>query len=148
MLINGTPEGFFQSYRGLRQGDPLSPLLFILVMEALSRMLSLGVQRGLLECFDLVIASGPVSVSHLLYADNTLVFCGADATQIGHLRCMLLCFEAVSGLKVNLAKFEIAPIGEVVHLPQLAEILGCKISFFPISYLGLPLGATYKDRKV
>ena len=61
---------------------------------------------------------------------------------------MLLCFEAVSGLKVNLVKSEITPIGEGDQLLQLANILGCKASSLPISYLGLPLGATYKDRKV
>ena len=49
ILVNGSPAGFFQSYRGLRQGDPMSPLLFILVMEALSRLLQRGVQSGLLE---------------------------------------------------------------------------------------------------
>ena len=52
VLVNGSPAGFFQSYRGLRQGDPMSPLLFILVMEALSRLLQRGMQGGLLEGFD------------------------------------------------------------------------------------------------
>ena len=69
-------------------------------------------------------------------------------TQLCHLRCVLLCFEAVSGLKVNLAKSEITPIGDVAQLEVLTNILGCKLSFLPITYLGLPLGATFKDRKV
>ena len=89
-----------------------------------------------------------VFVSHLLYVDDTLVFCGADVRQVCHLRCILLCFEAVSGLKVNLAKSEIIPVGEVPRLPSLAAILGCRSSMLPITYLGLPLGATFKDVKV
>lgn len=46
VLVNGSPAGFFQTFRGLRQGDPLSPLLFILVMEAFSRLLFRAVHEG------------------------------------------------------------------------------------------------------
>jgi hypothetical protein len=46
ILVNGSPNGFFSSFRGLRQGDPLSPLLFVFVMEALSQMLLAAVQGG------------------------------------------------------------------------------------------------------
>ena len=71
VLINGTLVGFFQSYRGLRQGDPLSPLLFILIMETLSQMLHRGVHGGLLDSFELGSGNQQVSVFHLLYADDT-----------------------------------------------------------------------------
>ena len=78
VLINGTPCGFFPSSRGLRQGDSFSPLLFVLVMEALSRLMDRAVARGYLEGFsvDNSNASG-LKVSHMLFADDTLVFCGA-----------------------------------------------------------------------
>lgn len=99
ILINGTPTGFFQTYRGLRQGDPLSPLLFILVMEALSKLLDRAVCVGLLEGFVVGSVTGvTIDVSHLLYVDDALIFCGAEAKQVGYLRCVLLCFKAVSGL--------------------------------------------------
>ena len=51
ILINGNPEGFFRGTRGIRQGDPLSPLLFVLIMEALSRMITKAIEEGLLSGF-------------------------------------------------------------------------------------------------
>jgi hypothetical protein len=73
ILVNGSPNGFFGSSRGLRQGDPLSPLLFVFVVEALSQMISAAVQGGLLEGFKV----GNTSISHCLFADDTLIFCNA-----------------------------------------------------------------------
>jgi hypothetical protein len=137
VLVNGSPEGFFDSSRGLRQGDPLSPLLFVFVMEALSRMLSAGINDGLLEGFKV----GNEFVSHLLFADDTLIFCNASPDQLAHLRGILLLFEAASGLKVNLAKSVMIPVGNVQQVDYLASILGCEVASLPFEYLGLPLGA-------
>jgi hypothetical protein len=109
VLVNGTPEGFFDSSRGIRQGDPLSPLLFVFVMEALSRMLSAGINDGLFEGFKV----GNVTVSHLLFADDTLIFCKDSPDQLAYLRGIFLLFEAASGLKVNLAKSVLIPVGNV-----------------------------------
>ena len=85
-----------------------------------------------------------VEISHLLFADDTLVFCGADASQIRHLGALLVCFEAVSSLKVNLSKSTLVPTGSLVDEDQLAGHLGCGISDLPLKYLGLPLGASFK----
>ena len=75
ILVNGTPSGFFSSSRGLRQGDPLSPLLFVVVMEALSRMLTATMDHGLLIGFSVGFQNLEVlAVSHLLFADDTLIF--------------------------------------------------------------------------
>jgi exonuclease III len=146
ILVNGTPEGFFNSSRGIRQGDPLSPLLFVLVMEALSRMVNATVEQGLLSGFgvgervfsDLVVA-------HSLFADDTLIFCEACPEQLRYVRLILLCFEAVSGLKINLGKSELMAVGEVENIGTLAAYLGCRVACLPMKYLGLPLGAAYKD---
>jgi hypothetical protein len=58
-----------------------------------------------------------------------------------NLRCLLLCFEAVLGLKINLSKSVIVPIGEVGDMEGLSSILGCEMESLPLMYLGLPLGA-------
>jgi hypothetical protein len=145
ILVNGTPEEFFHSSRGIRQGDPLSPLLFVLVMEALSRMVNATIEQGLLLGF-LVGERVPsdVVVSHSLFANDTLIFCEAYPEQIRYVRLILLCFEAVSGLKVNLGKSELVAIGEVDNIGELVNILWCNVASLPMKYLGLPLGATYK----
>jgi hypothetical protein len=149
ILINGSPSGFFSSSRGLRQGDPLSPLLFVVVMEALSRMMTATVDRGLLFGFSVGSRNNEeLLVSHLLFADDTLIFCEANSEQLRHLRCIFLCFEAVSGLKINLAKSEIVLVGEVGDVEGLACILGCRVSSLPMKYLGLPLGASYKATSI
>ena len=61
---------------------------------------------------------------------------------------MLLCFQIVTGLKVNVLKSEMVPIGEVPNIHVLAEILGCRIGSLPMTYLGMPLGASHKSPTV
>lgn len=142
ILVNGTPSGFFSSSRGLRQGDPLSPLLFVVVMEALSRILTAALETGFsVGSRD----SEALVVNHLLFADDTLIFCGAQEEQIRHLKCIFLGFEAASGLRINLGKSEIVPIGGVEDVERLANLLGCQVASLPMTYLGLPLGASYKS---
>jgi len=102
VLVNGTPTGFFSSSRGLRQGDPMSPPLLVIVMEALGIMISTAVTGGLLSGLSM---GTRFDIYQLFFADDTLIFSGADPNHLRHLRCFFfLCFEAVSGLKVNLAK--------------------------------------------
>ena len=65
-----------------------------------------------------------------------------------NLRCILIWFQAVSGLRINLAKSSILPVGCVDNTQVLAGMLGCKIDSFPITYLGLPLGAKFKEKDI
>jgi len=141
VMVNGSPNGFFSSSRGLRQGDPLSPVLFVFVMEALSRMISVAVGGGLLEGFSV----GNVTFSHLLFADDTFIFCNARPAQLRYLISHFLLFKAASGLKVNLTQLALIPVGDVVKAEGLADILGCGVANLPVTYLGLPLGASYKS---
>ena len=73
-----------------------------------------------------------------------LIFCEANKEQLKYLSWILMWFEALSGLKINLNKSEIIPIGPMDNAEELAIELGCKTGSFPTSYLGLPLGAKHK----
>ena len=76
VLVNDTPTEFFSTFRGLRQGDPLSPYLFVLIMEAFSSLISRAEDKGFIRGFKVMGRCGEgVSVSHLLFADDTLLFC-------------------------------------------------------------------------
>lgn len=143
ILINMCPKGFFRSSRGLRQGDPPSPQLFIMVLEVLSKMIR-KTESGFILGF--VMGEGAYRVSHLYFANDTIIFCDANESQIGYLRCILHCFEAMSGLKINLTKSEMFRLGEVPNIGNLAWILDCKISLLPLIYLGLPLMVKFKSR--
>ena len=134
VLVNGSPSGFFSSSRGLRQGNPLSPLLFLLVMEVLSRMLRKTVEGGFITGFNL---GSDVSISHLLFADDSILFCDANPQHMMYIWLVLTFFEAVTGLRVNMSKSEIVPVGAVPNLGcwlilwgvvlvlSLCLILGC-----------------------
>ena len=90
----------------------------------------------------------PLTVSHLLFVDDTLIFRDAIPSQIDKLREILSYFEAVSGLHINLAKLELVPVGEVSNMGELVAFLGCRRSSLPMTYLGLPLGAKSKNRAI
>ncbi|RVW27828.1 Transposon TX1 uncharacterized 149 kDa protein [Vitis vinifera] len=101
VLVNGTPTEFFSTYRGLRQGDPLSPYLFVLIMEAFSSLISKAEEKGFIR-----------------------------------------------GLKINLKKSEIIPVGGVEDVDRAAAVFGCKVGNLPTTYLGLPLGALHNSCRV
>ena len=129
ILINGNPKDFFGSSRGLRQGGPLSLLLFVIVMEALSWLLDGAVLAGHIFGFTVGPRSHtPLMVTHLHFADDTLIFCDALPTQIGKLRDILASFKAMSRLHINLAKSELVPVGDVLNMGELVTILGCRQS--------------------
>ena len=86
-----------------------------------------------------------VEITHLLFVDDTLVFCEPSIDQVSYLSWLLMWFEAMSGLKVNLDKSEIIVVGRVENVEELALEFGCKVSQLPSSYLGLPLGARFKE---
>ena len=120
VLINGSPTGFFPSSKGLRQGDPLSPYLFAIGMEALSCLINRAVEGNYLSRSRIEDGrGGDLVISHLLYADDTLIFCEANKDQLKYLSWILMWFEALSGLKINLNKSEIIPIGPMDNVtPQ------------------------------
>jgi hypothetical protein len=83
-------------------------MLFIIIMEALSRMIENAIGAGMLSSFAVSRnVQDPLLISHLLFADDTLIFCEANNEHIDHLRSILVWFEATSGLQVNLGRSEL-----------------------------------------
>nr|XP_009622259.1 uncharacterized protein LOC104113707 [Nicotiana tomentosiformis] len=118
-------------------------------MDALSKIMDRAVGGGFLKGFSAPI--GVLSarrVSHLLFVDDTLVFCDADMDQLIYLKQVLQWFQIVSGFKINIGKCEIFPVGEVANIDALSYVLRCKVGSFPTTYLGLPLGTSHKDTTV
>ena len=97
--INGEFVGFFNSSRGLRQGDPLSPYLFVMVIEALSRL----IQKRVAEDPGFVYhwRCARTKLTHLCFADNLMLFCGNSINSVKLLRRALANFSNMSGLCPN-----------------------------------------------
>ena len=145
VMVNGSPTGFFRSSRGMRQGDPLSPYLFVIGMEVLSGLLKRAVEGNFISGYKVGDRDGgELVISHLLYADDTIIFCEANSEQLMCLRWTLMWFEAFSCLKINLNKSVIIPLGRVDNVEMLAAELGCGVGSLPTTYLGLPLGAPHR----
>ncbi|XP_072087303.1 uncharacterized protein [Arachis hypogaea] len=102
ILWNGNRLDSFQPRRGLRQGDPISPYLFILCMERLACFISKQVDEGIWD--GVAVSRGRPRVSHLMFADDLLLFCKAKKSQVQNVVYTLELFCKVSGMKVNIEK--------------------------------------------
>ncbi|XP_041999993.1 uncharacterized protein LOC121749490 [Salvia splendens] len=138
MLINGAPAGFFKSTRGLRQGDPISPALFVLAADYLSHTLDkliLGHNEMTFKA-----TRGSLEISHLAYADDIIIFTQAATTSLRRLRACLDHYAEVSGQQINLANsnFYIADAHEGWSNSIQTEG-GFSRGTFPFLYLGVPI---------
>lgn len=124
VLLNGSPTAEFKMTRGVRQGDPLAPFLFILAAEGLHQVLesakNVGVYTGVQLPND-----GPL-LSHLQYADDAIFFGDWSNQNARNLIRILRCFELASGLRVNLTKSKIYGVScSATELDVLAKGLNC-----------------------
>ena len=114
-------------------------------MEALSGMLKRVVEGNFISgCRFSGRDRRDIVISHLLYGDDTIMFCETNSEQLMYLRWTLMWFEAFSGLKINLMKSVIIPLGRVDNVEELAAELGCGVGSLPSTYLGLPLGTPHR----
>nr|GEW45419.1 RNA-directed DNA polymerase, eukaryota [Tanacetum cinerariifolium] len=138
VLVNGSLSNEFSFHCGLKQDDPLSPYLFILIMESLHMSFSRAVDQGL---FKGVHLQGSISISHLFYADDAM-FIGewSDANLKGIVN-ILQCFFLASGLKINIQKSQVLGVGISRSIVmQAASSIGCGVMHNKFSYLGVMVG--------
>lgn len=137
ILINGAPGDIIWHARGLWQGDPISPMLFILVIDILSALMKAAESVRLLESF----SNAGIKHRLSLFADDMVMFIRPRRTELKVVASMLQLFGEASGLHVNLGKSQIIPIRCGTEIDQtFVEDLPCLLGMFPCSYLGLPLG--------
>jgi len=143
IIVNGTPCKPFKMGRGLRQGDPLSPFLFIIMAEVLNRLLVKAEQTGFIH--GLKVGESQVSLTHLQFADDTLLFCEPRLEYLRNIKSILCSFQKFAGLTVNYAKSGLVVIGKDAKWAEMAAAeLQCKLIELPITYLGVPLGANMR----
>lgn len=136
VAVNGELGGYFKGARGLRQGDPLSPYLYVLAMEVLGQMLNKNYSTGLIGYHPL--ASDPV-VTHLAFADDIMIFFDGAQGSLQQIVCTLDSFSSWSGLHMNRSKTELFVAGmSQMEATDLCN-LGFSLGSLPVRYLGLPL---------
>jgi len=139
MLVNGSPTDEFPLKRGLRQGDPLSPFLFLLAAEGLNILMKAMVDNHLFAGYS-VGTVNLVEVSHLQFADDTLLVGKKSWANVRALCATLVIFESMSGLKMNFNKSLLVGVNiSESWLTEAASVLSCKVGKIPFMYLGLPI---------
>lgn len=141
VLLNGIPGKVFHCKKGVRQGDPLSPLLFVLAADLLQSILNEAMRNNLIE--PPIASQSCPQFPVIQYADDTILVLPAQPVQVAHIKNLLMHFTAFTGLKVNYEKSIMVPINvPEAHMPNLLSLLGCKRGSFPFTYLGLPMSTT------
>ena len=138
ILVNGEPHGDIKPTRGLRQGNPLSPYLFLLVSEGLNGLIQQAVGVGDIKGFSLC-RNGP-RISHLFFADDTLLFCRAELREVQSVQNILWKYELALGQKINQGKTTLF-FGRSVSLVlknAIKNLLGVPEIREYERYLGLP----------
>ncbi|XP_057247591.1 uncharacterized protein LOC130589950 [Beta vulgaris subsp. vulgaris] len=138
LLVNGQPARRFTPSRGLRQGDPLSPFLFIICAEGLSSLLRDAEAKR--EIHGLKIGKRVNSISHLFFADDSLLFTRANEEEVEKILDILGTYEAASGQKLNMEKSQVSFSRNIEQEKQ--DTLQMKLTFKAVEehekYLGLP----------
>ena len=136
--LNDVTGPYFVSSKGVRQGDPLSPILFNFVADCMARM----VRKAQKENLIMGLASNIIlkGVVLLQYADDTIVCLQNNIDYARNMKLLLYFYEMMSGLKINFSKSEVITIHGDDQLDMLyADLFNCQIGRFPLKYLGVPV---------
>ncbi|XP_039027612.1 uncharacterized protein LOC120161430 [Hibiscus syriacus] len=137
IALNDSLVGYFKGVRGVRQGDPLSPYLFVLVMNVLSRLLDAAARSGIFKYHP---RCKRISLTHLCFADDLLMFCYGSLDSMLGVVSVLNKFYEMSGLMLNASKTEMYACGvNDGVLEQIKRATRFRIDQFPVRYLGVPL---------
>jgi hypothetical protein len=140
ILLNGIPGKQFECKRGVRQGDPISPLFYLFGSDLLQSAVNDLVTQGLLS---VPINTNEEDFPIVQYADDTLLILPADRQQLLALKETLNKFTLSTGLKINFDKSQMVPINVPSDLlAELGDVFGSQVGAMPFTYLGLPLGTT------
>lgn len=134
--VNGHSDGFFKSTRGLRQGDPLSPYLFLLAMESFSKLLQSRFDSGYISYHP---KTAELKISHLMFADDMMVFFDGSSSSLHGIYETLDDFAGWSGLQMNREKTTLFHAGLSTSENAAVSGYGFPIGNLPVRYLGLPL---------
>ena len=136
--VNDDIDHYFQTKKGLRQGDPLSPMLFNIVADMLAILIARAKEDGQIGGLIPHLVDGGLSI--LQYADDTILFMEHDLEKAVNMKLILCIFEQLSGLKINFHKSEIFCFGKAKEVEdQYKHIFGCESGSLPFKYLGVPI---------
>ncbi|XP_026378634.1 uncharacterized protein LOC113273080 [Papaver somniferum] len=137
ILLNGNPEGFFKINRGLRQGDPLSPLIFVLIEDVLSRNLTkLFLEKKMTP----MLSKRGISPTHLFFADDIMIFCKGNMKSLNNLLVLLGKYQAASGQSVFRHKSKVYyGGGSLSRCRTITDLLDMSVTTFPDRYLGVQI---------
>ncbi|KAK9055104.1 hypothetical protein SSX86_026184 [Deinandra increscens subsp. villosa] len=146
VLVNGSPTWEFQCSRGVRQGDPLSPFLFLIAIEAFNCMMERAALIGTFHGISLP-RNGP-KLTHLLFADDAIILGEWTKTNVKILARLLRVFHLSSGLKVNHAKCNFIGLNiDDNDVGLSSQVLHCQAGSLPFYYLGVEVGSNMKRIK-
>jgi hypothetical protein len=129
------------TFKGLRQGDPLFSLLFNLLVDTLATILTKARDVGFIRGRVPELVAG--GLTHLYYADDTIICIKADENSIMHTKFLLYCFESMSGLKINYHKSDVMVLGvPSEESARIANVPNYREEALPMKYLGIPISKT------